>query len=131
MQYLYHTKSGSIYVHTVDACGDDWFKLDNENRHMDLAGAVHLTRKRLQTLITDYPIKALDRTACFGKAVAREFFDDVKREGAVQVPETEESTIFFLVEREGELYSIGFSSRVVKVETIDFEKKRICDILIK
>ena len=121
MLYKYHTKSGSVYVHTVDAYGDTWEKMDRDGKYASLAGAVHLTRRRLQSLITDYPIAALTRTTIFGKTVAREFFDDVIREDTAEAPapETEDSTIFFLIEREDGRYSLGHSSRVQRVEIIE------------
>lgn len=131
MQFKYHTKSGSMYIHTIDAYGNDWYKLDKAGRRVDLAGAVHLTRKRLQTLITDYPVKAMNRTAFFGKAVAREFFDDVKRHEGARISQTEDSTIFFLTRRGEDLYSIGFSSRVIKIEIIEPKPNQTCDIVIK
>ena len=119
MLYKYTTKSGSVYIHTVDAYGDTWEKLDREGQYTSLAGAMHLTRRRLQELITEYPIAALNRTAFLGKIIAKEFFNDVVREGASRVPETEESTIFFLIDRGDNQYSIGHSSRVVRVEKIE------------
>ena len=118
MQIHYHTQSGSIYVRTKAATGDVWHKLDADGQRQSLAGAMHLTRKRLQQLITDYPATALDQTVCFGEGVAKEFFDDAKREGTVQIDEAEESTIFFLTEWGFGQYSIGYSSRVEKVETV-------------
>ncbi|MBC8379821.1 MAG: hypothetical protein H8E62_11695 [Planctomycetes bacterium] len=118
MQIHYHTKSGSIYVRTTAAAGDIWHKVDADGQRESLAGGMHLTRKRLQQLITDYPVSALDSTVCFGEGVAREFFDDAKRENAVQVDDAEESAIFFLTERGFGQYGIGYSSRVEKVETV-------------
>jgi len=121
MLYKYHTKSGSVYIRTVDAYGDTWEKLDGKGQYESLAGAVHMSRGRLQALITDYPIAALSRTTIFGKTVAREFFDDVIREESAEapLPEKEESTIFFLLERADGQYSLGHSSRVVRVEKIE------------
>ena len=78
-----------------------------------------MATRRLQALITDYPIAALTRTRIFGKSVAKEFFDDVAREETAEIPETEESTIFFLLDRGNEQYSIGHSSRVVRIEKIE------------
>lgn len=123
MQYKYHTKSGSVYVRTVDAYGDTWDKIDKKGQHTFLAGAMHLTRRRLQELITDYPLAVLDRTALLAKSVAKEFFDDARREGAAQVPQTEESMIFFLIDRGDGKYSIGYSSRVEKIEILEREEK--------
>lgn len=120
MQIKYYTKSGSVYIRTVDAAGDAWQKLDKAGRHFPLAGAMHLSRRRLQALITDYPVTALDSTACFGEGVAKEFFDDAKREGGVELlPETEDSTIFFLIDRGLGQYGIGYSTRVEKIEKSD------------
>ena len=126
MQYKFHTRSGSVYVHTVDTYGDTWHKVDRKGGESPLAGAVHLTRRRLQELITDYPIAALARTAFLSVSVAKEFFDDVEREGSARVPETEESAIFFLIDRGEGRYNLGYSSRVEKieaVETIEQEEK--------
>ncbi len=122
MQIHYHTKSGSIYIRTKSAAGDTWHKLDAGGEHQSLAGGMHLTRKRLQQLITDYPVTALDHTVCFGEGVAKEFFDDAKRESAVQIDQAEESTIFFLTERGFGQYGIGYSSRVEKIETVDSQQ---------
>ena len=116
MQIRYTTQSGSVYVRTVHEDLELWCKLDSRGEGIPLAGAMHLSRRRLQTLITDYPVSALNRTACFGSGLAKEFFDDAKREGAVEVPAGEESTIFFLIDRGLNQYGIGHSSRVVKVE---------------
>jgi len=123
MQVHYHTKSGSVYVHTTDAYGDDWYKIDNEGRQSPLAGAMHLTRRRLQEIVTDYPVAALLRTTILGESVAREFFDDVKREGSKQVPPGEESSIFFLIDRGNGQYGLGYSSRVMKIEALDRQQK--------
>ena len=119
MQYKYYTQSGSIYVRTVDVYGDDWVRLDHDGQTTPLAGAMHLTRKRLQTLITDYPIGVLDHTALIGRSIAKEFFDDVQREGAVQVSAEEDSTIFFLIDRGEGQYSLGHSSGVGRIESHD------------
>lgn len=121
MQIQYTTQSGSVYIRTVDDSGDLWHKLDKAGHQFSLAGAMHITRRRLQTLITDYPLHALDQTVCFGEGVAKEFFDDAKREGAVKVSEDEESTIFFLIDRGLDQYGIAHSSRVVKVEKLAAE----------
>ncbi|MHC4552225.1 MAG: hypothetical protein ACYSUT_05605 [Planctomycetota bacterium] len=116
MQIRYTTQSGSVYVRANAGDGEIWYKLDKNDLHVPLAGAMHISRRRLQSLITDYPRAALDQTACFGEGLAKEFFDDAKREGAVEVPEGEESTIFFLVNRGLSEYGIGYSSRIVEIE---------------
>lgn len=116
MQIHYTTQSGSVYRCSTHASGDVWHKQSVTGEQIELAGAMHISRRRLQALITDYPTSALDQTACFGEGVAREFFDDARRQRAVQVPETEESTIFFLVDRGLGQYGIGHSSRIVNVE---------------
>lgn len=117
MQYKYHTKSGCVYVRTVDVYGDDWVRLVPGGRPEPLAGAMHVTRRRLQELITDYPVNVLDHTALIGRCIAKEFFDDVEREGGVCVSVAEDSTIFFLVDRGEGQYSLGHSSRVERIET--------------
>lgn len=119
MQYKYHTKSGSIYIRTLDTYGDSWDKIDKEGNLTPLAGAMHISRQRLQEIIADYPLIILSRTALIGKSIARDFFEDVKREGIVHIPEKQESLIFFLIEREGGKYSVGYSSRVERVEIIE------------
>lgn len=111
-----HTKSGCVYVRTVDIYGDDWYRVDADGQRFLLAGAMHLTHRRLQALITDYPVGVLDHTALIGRSIAKEFFDDVKREGVIEVSDSEESTIFFLIDRGEGQYSLGHSSRVEKVE---------------
>lgn len=116
MQIRYTTQSGSVYVRSNAGSGEIWYKLDKHDLHIPLAGAMHLSRRRLQTLITDYPRTALDHTACFGEGLAKEFFDDAKREGIIEIPESEESTIFFLVNRGLGQYGIGYSSRIVNIE---------------
>jgi hypothetical protein len=123
MQYKYHTKSGSVYVRTVDAYGDTWDKFDKAGQSVSLAGAIHLTRKRLQEIVTDYPVTALVQTTILGQSVAREFFDDVKREGSKTIPEGEESAIFFLIDRGEGRCSLGYSSRIEKIEVLDQAEK--------
>ena len=117
MQIQYTTKSGSIYIQNATAGGDLWHKLDAAGNQIPLAGAMHISRDRLQRLITEYPASALDRTVCFGEGVAREFFDDARREGG-KVGQGQESKIFFLVNRGLQKYSLGYSSRVEHVEKI-------------
>ena len=121
MQIQYTTQSGSVYIRTVHEGLELWCKLDKHGEGVPLAGGMHLSRRQLQQLITDYPASAMDRTACFGSGIAKEFFDDAKRLGSNEVPAGEESTIFFLVCRGLGQYGIGHSSRVVKVERSDFE----------
>jgi hypothetical protein len=123
MQYKYHTKSGSVYVRTVDAYGDTWEKFDKAGQAAPLTGAMRLSRRRLQEIVTDYPVAALVRTTILGESVAREFFDDVRREGSKQTPDGEESAIFFLIDRGDGRYSLGHSSRIEKVEIFEQEEK--------
>lgn len=123
MQYKYHTKSGSLYIRTVDAYGDTWDKIDKDGNLTPLAGAMHITRRRLQEIITDYPLIILNRTALLGKSIAKDFFEDVRREGIVHIPKNEESLIFFLIEKEDGKYSVGYSSRVERVEILEQQEK--------
>lgn len=117
-QIHYHTKSGSIYVRTVDETGESWHRETPDGKRFDLAGGMHLTRQRLQQIITDYPANVMDKTACLCEGVAIEFFFDAKHHASVDVPEHEESTIFFLINRGLGQYGIGHSSRIEKVETV-------------
>lgn len=123
MQYKYYTKTGSIYIRTQDAYGDTWDKIDKDGGLIPLTGAMLITRRRLQEIITDYPLIILNRTALISKHIAKDFFEDVQREGIVHIPEQEEALIFFLIEREGGQYTVGYSSRVERVELIEQQEK--------
>ncbi len=116
MKIHYHTKSGSIYIRTMAEGGDVWHREDADGNREALAGGIHLTRRRLQQIITDYPVTARDKTTCFGEAVAKEFFDDAKREDSVYVDDDQESTIFFLTEKGLDQYGLNYSSRVERIE---------------
>ncbi len=122
MQIHYTTQSGSVYIRSIDGSGETWHKQDIAGEQIKLAGAMHISRRRLQALITDYPVSALDQTACFGEGVAKEFFDDARRQREVEVSESEESTIFFLLDRGLGQYGIGRSSRVVRIVKHDTEQ---------
>lgn len=115
MQIRYYTQKGSVYIYRSGESGG-WLKQDRNGIFLPLAGAIHLPRTRLQDLIRDYPTSALDTTVCFGSGLAKEFFDDAKREHVAEIPEGKETNIFFLVSRGNDQYSLGYSSTVVKIE---------------
>ncbi|MHC5083337.1 MAG: hypothetical protein ACYTET_05295 [Planctomycetota bacterium] len=124
MQIKYTTQSGSVYIQNATSGGELWHKEDAAGNPILLAGAMHISRSRLQRLITEYPRQALDQTACFGEGIAREFFDDAKREGG-KVADSEESKIFFLVNRGLGKYGLGYSSSVQRIETIDADQNSV------
>ena len=115
MQIRYFTKKGSVYIHQTDA-GGGWLKRDPNGIFQPLAGAIHLPRTRLQELIREYPTSARDTTMCFGSGLAKEFFDDVKREHMIEAPAGQETNIFFLLSKGNDRYSLGYSSTIQRVE---------------
>lgn len=116
MQIKYYTKKGSVYLHHTDNSGVMWYKQDRGGRMQLLAGAIHLPRTRLQELLRDYPPSARDTTVCFGNGLAKEFFDDAKREHIEGDIEGRESTIFFLVSKGEGKFTLGYSSTVDRIE---------------
>lgn len=127
MQIRYYTKKGSIYIYQTDTSGNgSWLKQDRNGLFLPLAGAIHLLRTRLQELVREYPTSALDTTVCFGNGVAKEFFDDARREHIGDIPAGQETNIFFLLSKGKDKYTLGYSSvvrRIEKIETVDEAKK--------
>lgn len=116
MQTAYHTKHGSVYIHQTGADGGSWFKRDADGRLAPLAGAIHLPRARLQALIAEYPRSAVDSTVCFGSGVAKEFFEDARREHIEQAPDGVETNIFFIIQKANDKFTLGYSSTIEKIE---------------
>ena len=114
MRIQYFTQKGSVYTYQADT--GQWLKQDRNGIFLPLAGGIHLPRTRLQELIRDYPTSALDTTVCFGDSLAKEFFDDARREHMIDIPEGQETNIFFLVCKENAKYSLGYSSAVQQIE---------------
>ena len=119
MQIQYFTQKGSVYACQNDATGKQWSKKDRNGVLLLLAGGIHLTRKRLQELISEYPTSALDTTVCFGDSLAKEFFDDAKREHLDKIPDGQETHIFFLLKKGDGKYSLGYSSPIQKIEKLE------------
>lgn len=122
MMRQYFTQKGSTYIYQVNDAGTAWFKRDHTGTYQPLAGAVHLPRTRLQELLREYPRSVLDTTVCFGDDLAKEFFEDAKREHLKEIPEGTETNIFFLLNKGEGRYAIGYSSVVQRIETVDTTK---------
>jgi hypothetical protein len=116
MQVQYFTKKGSLYICQKNTSGDVWFKRGRDGLFQPLAGAIHLARTRLQDLLREYPSSVLDTTLCFGNGLAKEFFDDAKREHITDIPEGKETNIFFLLNKGEDKYTIGYSSAIERIE---------------
>lgn len=121
MKIQYFTQKGSVYIHQTDTGG--WLKQDRNGVFLPLAGAIHLTRTRLQELIREYPTSALDTTVCFGTSLAKEFFDDAKREHIADIPAGQETNIFFLLSKEEGKFSLGYSSIIQRIEKTETNAK--------
>jgi hypothetical protein len=106
-----------MYVCRKDESGNaHWTKRDRYGRQFELAGAIHLPRTRLQELLREYPSTVLDTTLCFGNGLAREFFDDAKREHITDIPEGTETNIFFIQKKGEDKFTIGYSSVIHRIE---------------
>jgi hypothetical protein len=116
MQTHYYTKHGSVYIYRADDAGGQWFRRDRAGTQILLAGAIHLTRRRLQDLLAEYPRSATDSSVCFGTPVAEEFFDDAKREHLTETPDGTETRIFYLIQKGDDKFSLGYSSTVQRFE---------------
>jgi len=119
MQIRYHTTKGSTYTHTVEGTQDHWVQEDKEGASHSLVEGLHISKKKLQILLRDYPSTVLDKTYCFDDRVEKQFFEDVKREHVDALFESEETVILFVVKSESGLYRIGCSSPVVKIEKVE------------
>jgi hypothetical protein len=116
MQIKYFTKKGSVYICQTDASGCVWFKQDRDGVCQPLAGAIHLSRTRLQELMREYPPSARDTTFCFGNGLAKEFFDDAQREHIADIPAGAETNIFFLLSKGEDKFTLGYSSTIQRIE---------------
>jgi hypothetical protein len=121
MQVKYFTKKGSIYIQKIEEGQEFWLKKEKDGQTCLLAGAVHISFKRLKELIREYPSSLLDKTYCFGMDVEKEFLEDAKKEafiGDLGDVRSENTVICFLM-KAGEHYRLGCSSLVVKMEETD------------
>ena len=119
MHIKYHTKHGSVYIHTVEESQEYWIKEDAEGEIHPIAEALPISKAKLQDLVSEYPSTLLDKTYCFDVGVEQEFFEDAKREAYDAFVESEEIVILFMVKRHNEHYAIGCSSQIVRVEKTD------------
>ena len=119
MQIKYHTRKGSIYTHTLEGDQDYWIQEDREGGIHPLVEGLHVSKKKLQKLLREYPSTVLDKTYCFDDNVEKEFFDDVKREEVATRFEAEDTVVFFIVKSDLGLHTIGCSSQVVKIEKVE------------
>ncbi|MEN8127042.1 MAG: hypothetical protein ABFR90_04460 [Planctomycetota bacterium] len=119
MQVKYYTSKGSIYVHEIAGENEFWFKQDTHGDIHPLIGGIHISRKRLQELVSEYPSTLLDKTYCFDVGVEQEFFEDAKREAYPDRIHGDETIICFLIKRNSNCYAIGCSSLVQKIEKIE------------
>ena len=116
MQTSYFTKRGSVYKHKVEADSEIWFKEDRGGEIHALAGGIHVSIKKLQKIVSDYP-SLLDRTYAFDMGVEKEFFEEAKKEQFTGDIGEEETIIFFLAQKEFGTYGIGCSSLIERIET--------------
>jgi hypothetical protein len=90
MEIRYFTKKGSIYIQKIEEGQEFWIRKEKDGQTSMLAGAVHISYKRLQELIREYPA-------------------DIRRDKTV---------ICFLL-KTGEHYRLGCSSLVERTEEAD------------
>ncbi len=119
MQRKYITKKEGIYIQEIKGGRELWIKREKNGQIYPLMGGIHISRKKLEELIREYPSRLLDKTYCFDADVEREFFEDAKRERFIGSIESEQTVIFFLVKREANRYGIGCSSLVERIEEVD------------
>ena len=119
MHIAYYTSKGSVYTHTIEGNQDYWVKKDKDGEFHSLAEGIHIPKKKLQELITEYPSTLLDKTYCLNENVEREFLDEAKREQVDVLFKAEDTVIFFIVKRESGQHAIGCSSQVVKIEKVE------------
>lgn len=112
----YFTQKGSVYIHQTEGADVNWYKRDKTGLFQPLVGAIHLKRARLQELLREYPTSVLDTTVSFGSDLAKEFFDDAKREHLADMTGDAETHIFFLLSRGENKYAIGYSSVIQRIE---------------
>lgn len=119
MHIKYHTSKGSIYTHTFEGGQDYWVKEDRDGGIHPLAEGLHISKAKLQELVSEYPSTLLDKTYCFDVGVEKEFFDDAKAEQYEGIFEAEETVVVFMVKRDSDRYAIGCSSEVVSIEKVE------------
>jgi hypothetical protein len=121
MEIRYFTKKGSIYIQKIEEGQEFWIKKEEDGCTYPLAGAVHISFKKLKELIREYPSSLLDKTYCFGTDVETEFLEDAKKEafiGDLEDVKVARTVICFLM-KIGEQYRLGCSSLVVRMEEGD------------
>ena len=118
MQTSYFTKRGSVYKHKVEGDNEIWFKEDRSGEVYALAGGIHISIKKLQKIVSDYP-SLLDRTYAFDMGVEKEFFENAKKERFTGDIGNEETIIFFLAQKEFGTYGIGCSSLIERIEEVE------------
>jgi len=120
MEIRYLTKKGSTYIQKIEEGSEFWIKRELDGQTYPLAGAVHISAKRLKELIKEYPSSLLDRTYCFGADVEKEFLEDARKEafiGDLEDIKSERTVICFLI-KSGYKYRLCCSSLVVKMEEL-------------
>jgi hypothetical protein len=118
MEIKYYTQKGSVYIQKFEEGQEFWIKKEKDGTTCVLAGAVHISFKKLRELIREYPSSLLDKTLCFSADVEKEFLEDAKNEafiGGLDDVKREKTVICFLVKM-GEHYRLGCSSLVEKME---------------
>jgi len=118
MQINYFTKRGSIYKRKIENDSEIWFKEDRSGDDHALVGGIHVSIKKLQKIVSDYP-SLLDRTYAFDMGVEKEFFEGAKKEQFTGDIGNEETVIFFLAQKEFGTYGIGCSSLIERIEEVD------------
>jgi hypothetical protein len=121
MEIRYFTKKGSIYIQKIEEGQEFWIRKEKDGQTSMLAGAVHISYKRLQELIREYPSSLLDKTYCFGVDVEKEFLEDAKKETFIgdSADIRRDKTVICFLLKTGEHYRLGCSSLVERTEEAD------------
>ena len=59
MEIKYFTKKGSVYIQKLEEGQEFWIKKEKDGTTCILAGAVHISFKKLKELIREYPSSLL------------------------------------------------------------------------
>ncbi|MDD5326859.1 MAG: hypothetical protein PHY02_03480 [Phycisphaerae bacterium] len=118
MQRKYFTRKAGVFFQSVRSGKELWIKQDRSGKIQRLAGGLLLPRGKFEELIEEYPSSLLDKTNCLDAEVARELFEDARREKFAGNIEYEDTVIFFLIEKGPDKYEIGCSSTIERIEEI-------------
>ena len=118
MEIRYFTTMGSVYTQRIEDKEEFWFKREKDGQTIFLAAAVHIVFAKLKELIREYPSSLLDKTYCFSVDVEKEFLADARKEAFIGDLEDikREQTVICFLEKIGEHYKLGCSSRIERLE---------------